>query len=416
MSYPRTSHTGIEQQHADGPLPDIQLRPYQRSESLSSRLGGTVIMVVTMALAYPAANDHTTEFWIACLVSLFGVGISTVVPWARTPRWTETIPPLLTLLGITVLVQAAGGLGGGFSIMLIPPLVWFAAYGNVREVLLGLGVLGTLLLSPILQLIFPTLPDPAPLGVTAVTLLIMCMIIVLLYRLVQIQLQQVEIARNAIETLDLSHQAMSHDLRGPLGMAKSVTGDAIGVLEDNPKLAAQMLEIVERLIGSSISLVSGVMMLHQPIETHSFESINPADVIQNAGAGLKELTITVSDMPTTVFANPNVLERAFRNLFENAIRYSNDAANPPTVTVNASRVDEQTWQFNVADNGPGILDADLPYIFEPFRRGSALDGIDGTGLGLAIVQACAKAHGGEVKARNMPDGGACFSMTLKDAA
>lgn len=99
------------------------------------------------------------------------------------------------------------------------------------------------------------------------------------------------------------------------------------------------------------------------------------------------------------------LSKVFVNLVENAIQHS-----PPggSVTIAAHRVVEnnQEWiQCAIRDNGRGILQEDLPKIFEPFfskRRG-------GTGLGLAIAQRIMEEHGGKLIAGNNPEGGACMT-------
>jgi signal transduction histidine kinase len=91
-------------------------------------------------------------------------------------------------------------------------------------------------------------------------------------------------------------------------------------------------------------------------------------------------------------------------LIENAIQHS-----PPesVVRVEATRVIDggQDWvQCAIKDSGAGILEQDLPKIFEPFfskRRG-------GTGLGLAIAHRIMQEHGGKLIAGNNSTGGACM--------
>jgi PAS domain S-box-containing protein len=98
------------------------------------------------------------------------------------------------------------------------------------------------------------------------------------------------------------------------------------------------------------------------------------------------------------------LSKVFVNLIENAIQHSQNGG---TVRVEATRDSdgEQDWvECAVRDAGPGILDQDLPKIFEPFfskRRG-------GTGLGLAIAQRIMEEHGGKLIAGNNSDVGACM--------
>ena len=98
------------------------------------------------------------------------------------------------------------------------------------------------------------------------------------------------------------------------------------------------------------------------------------------------------------------LSKVFVNLIENAIQHSRAGG---TVSVEARKVvdGKQEWvECAVRDTGSGILDEDLPRIFEPFfskRRG-------GTGLGLAIAQRIMEEHAGRLIAGNNPDIGACM--------
>ena len=74
-------------------------------------------------------------------------------------------------------------------------------------------------------------------------------------------------------------------------------------------------------------------------------------------------------------------------------------------------------RLTVADDGPGIPEADLPRIFERFyrvdkSRTRAARDPGGTGLGLAIVKHLIELHGGRATAANRPEGGAVFTIEL----
>ncbi len=62
----------------------------------------------------------------------------------------------------------------------------------------------------------------------------------------------------------------------------------------------------------------------------------------------------------------------------------------------------------VRDSGTGIDEADLEHIFQAFYTTKT----DGMGMGLAIARSIVEAHGGQLEARNNPEGGATFSFTL----
>jgi len=99
------------------------------------------------------------------------------------------------------------------------------------------------------------------------------------------------------------------------------------------------------------------------------------------------------------------IETALDSLIENAVRYTEEGGRIEL----ASYPDEESVVIEVRDNGPGIPDEELAFVFESFRSGSSRGG---TGMGLAIVKAIVEAHGGAVSAQNLPGGGACFRLRL----
>jgi signal transduction histidine kinase len=106
-----------------------------------------------------------------------------------------------------------------------------------------------------------------------------------------------------------------------------------------------------------------------------------------------------------------LIRQALVNLTRNASEAARAGGKSPEVSITGTLEDlgGRKWQrICVADNGPGIADADLPKIFLPFFTTKA----DGTGLGLAVVQKVALQHAGSIEARNRAGGGAEFLLWL----
>jgi two-component system phosphate regulon sensor histidine kinase PhoR len=112
-----------------------------------------------------------------------------------------------------------------------------------------------------------------------------------------------------------------------------------------------------------------------------------------------------------VVGGVHLIEQAISNLVSNAIRYC-DAGT--TVTVGARGVDEDTLEFSVTDEGPGIAPEHLERIFERFYRVDHARSRDlgGTGLGLAIVKHVAVAHGGRAEVESEVGRGTRFTIVL----
>ena len=110
--------------------------------------------------------------------------------------------------------------------------------------------------------------------------------------------------------------------------------------------------------------------------------------------------VTVRGAPRGPYSShPRALRRCLDNLVENALRYGARAR----ITIED---DEISLRIAVRDEGPGIPEADLERVFEPFFRlePSRNRESGGTGLGLAIARNIARWHGGDIHLRNAADG------------
>ncbi len=108
---------------------------------------------------------------------------------------------------------------------------------------------------------------------------------------------------------------------------------------------------------------------------------------------------------------PAALKRAFTNLIGNAVNYGGGGAVSLTVEQGSCRI-------LVEDRGPGLAEADLERVFEPFVRaeGSRSRETGGVGLGLAITRSIVRGHGGDVTLANRPEGGLRATVVLPAAA
>ncbi|MGH8888712.1 MAG: sensor histidine kinase, partial [Acidothermaceae bacterium] len=105
-----------------------------------------------------------------------------------------------------------------------------------------------------------------------------------------------------------------------------------------------------------------------------------------------------------VNGDASALERAVTNLLDNAVKWSPSGGR---VFVRLAR-----GKLQVADEGPGIADADLPHVFDRFYRSTDARAMPGSGLGLAIVKRAATSHAGSVSAGRSGTGGALMVLTL----
>ena len=210
-----------------------------------------------------------------------------------------------------------------------------------------------------------------------------------------------------------------HELRTPLTslrtnlelLAASDRPDAPSLSEQDRKeisddVRAQVEEL-STLVGDLIELAreDAPQVVHEPVELT--EVVERA--IARAARRAPDVQFEVDLAPWSLLGDANALERAVLNLLDNAAKWSPAGA---TVDVRLVATDRSTAEVHIADVGPGIAEADLPYIFERFYRSSDARTLPGSGLGLAIVAQVASRHGGSVRASRRPEGGTLMILEL----
>lgn len=109
-----------------------------------------------------------------------------------------------------------------------------------------------------------------------------------------------------------------------------------------------------------------------------------------------------------VMADKDQMVQVLTNLVQNGLEAAGAVRRDPRVEVAIAPLSDDRVRIVVTDNGPGVSDAMLPKLFEPYATTKE----KGTGLGLAIVQRIVFEHGGEIVHRRGDSAGAIFEITL----
>lgn len=196
--------------------------------------------------------------------------------------------------------------------------------------------------------------------------------------------------------------AIGHDLRTPLASLR-IRAESVEPEEESRGMIATIEEMTAMLDDTLALARSG----------RTGEEARAVDLAALADAVAEEFRALGHDIETepgpriVAKVRPNLLRRALRNLVENAVKYAGAA----TVAV---RVRDSGIAIETADRGPGIADAELDHVQEPFYRvePSRSRETGGSGLGLALARAAAQAHGGRLELANREGGGLVAAIVL----
>jgi signal transduction histidine kinase len=209
--------------------------------------------------------------------------------------------------------------------------------------------------------------------------------------------------RHGIEEREHFLAAVSHDLKTPvtrMRLRSELLTDA-----NLRERTLRDLDEMQQMLGGALDFLRGKAAdeAQRPIDMLALlESL----VDDQAELG-RDIRLLAGADAVRFVGRPQALRRAIGNLVDNALKYSRRA----TLALDD---DGKLLRIVVEDEGPGIPDAELERVFEPFHRvdSSRNRETGGVGLGLAIVRQIALDHGGEVTLANRAGGGLRAELRL----
>lgn len=221
-----------------------------------------------------------------------------------------------------------------------------------------------------------------------------------------------------LASLGVMSAGLAHEMNTPLSVLKG----AVEAIAEKPgaRVPDEQAALMLRVIGRLERLSEGLL---------DFARVRPPDTAPVAIRGVIDEAWTLVrldrtargidfedsvDPATILQGDADRLTQVFVNILRNSVDAMEGAGR---IDVGADRLDRlgQRWlSIRIANDGPRIDPEILPRLFEPFES-TRLDD-RGTGLGLAIAEGIIREHGGFIVARNLPDRGCVFEITLPMAA
>jgi CheY-like chemotaxis protein/two-component sensor histidine kinase len=186
-------------------------------------------------------------------------------------------------------------------------------------------------------------------------------------------------------------------------------------LETIARNARAQAEIIEDILDIS-RIITGKLRLDMRL-------VNPVEIIESTvesavpAAEAKEIKLTtlLDSSAGPVYGDSNRLQQIFWNLISNALKFTPKKGK---VQVRLERVNSHI-EISIIDNGQGISEEFLPYVFDRFRQADSSTSrtSGGLGVGLSIVRQLIELHGGSVSVASSGEGqGSAFTVILPQAA
>jgi signal transduction histidine kinase len=220
------------------------------------------------------------------------------------------------------------------------------------------------------------------------------------------------------ETMSALTSSIGHELGQPLGSimnnaqalqmmvtANRATSDTIGeILADIQTQGVRASQIIDR----HRTMLKSRQLDKKPIDLHAVIDESLALVAHDMHARQVSVAVNQSPSPCLIDGDQVLLQQVLVNLVMNAVdAMAETPAARRHVTI-SSDVRATDVDVSVRDTGPGLRAEVVGTLFIPFVTTKA----HGLGIGLAIARSIVNAHGGTIAARNNPDGGATFTVTL----
>ena len=214
-----------------------------------------------------------------------------------------------------------------------------------------------------------------------------------------------EAAEGASRLKDQFIAALSHELRTPLQPILGWT-EVLRRHRGLDGVTARAVEAIHRNIRLQVRLVDDLLDLSRIVHgkfTMRFETLDLRDAVRGAVEAFEEaatlkrvrMSSALPPEPLLVWGDGARLQQIAANIVSNAIKFTPSGGR---VSVRLSARGDRV-RLDVEDTGEGIAPADLPFIFDAFRQGTA-PRAGGLGLGLDLVRRLTELHGGHVQVRS----------------
>ncbi|HAE43787.1 MAG TPA: two-component sensor histidine kinase [Clostridiales bacterium] len=209
---------------------------------------------------------------------------------------------------------------------------------------------------------------------------------------------------------------VSHELRTPITIVQTHLEAMIeGLWEPSQERLQDCHDEITR-IGKLVSDLENLAKTdHENLKLNKSE-INLMEMTRSIVKGFevelanKDLNVTLEGRCSSIQADKDKINQVVLNLMTNAIKYSKTGGNINIIF----EENDEIVSFRIQDDGIGIPEDELPYIFERFYRADKSRNrmTGGSGLGLAIVKSIVEAHGGKVMVESKLNKGSMFEVIL----
>ena len=217
---------------------------------------------------------------------------------------------------------------------------------------------------------------------------------------------------------------ISHDLKTPITAIKGYVEGIMDGVADTPEKMDRYIKTIYNK-ANEMDLLINELTFYSKIDTnripYDFAKINVCEYFKDCveeigldleakGIGLSYFNYATAD--TMIIADPEQLRRVINNIIGNSVKYMNKTEK--FINIRIKDVGDFI-QVEIEDNGRGIAQKDLPYIFDRFYRTDASrnSATGGSGIGLSIVKKIVEDHGGKIWATSKEDSGTTMYFVIR---
>lgn len=217
---------------------------------------------------------------------------------------------------------------------------------------------------------------------------------------------------------------IAHDLKTPITAVKGYSEGILDGVANTPEKIDKYVRTIYNKASEMDTLINE-LTLYSKIDTnripYNFAKINVAeyfsDCVEEIGLDLEAKNIELSysnyvDKKTLIIADPEQIRRVINNIIGNSVKYMDKTNGSINIRINDVG---DFIQVEIEDNGRGIAQKDLPYIFDRFYRADASrnSATGGSGIGLSIVKKIVEDHGGKIWATSKEGSGTKMVFVIR---